>query len=241
MPPEPAAVVERDAMELAVEVAHDLRSPLAAILFLVDMLRTGRSGAVTPQQERQLGIVYSAALGLSQLAGDLLDFVRGHERLIDSHPVPFSISGIMHAVRDILQPMAEEKDVRIQLVTPEHDARLGLPHALHRVLLNLATNAIKYASEGEVIVAARQCSATRVEFSVRDFGRGIPAAVVEQLFQPFRTTGRDGTCTFSSTGLGLAICHRLVTGMASELNVATSPEQGTRFWFELELPVAGER
>lgn len=233
--------VEREALELVIEVAHDLRSPLSAILFLVDMLRTGRSGAVSPQQERQLGIVYGAALGLSQLAGDLLDFVRGEARLIDSHPIPFSVGTVLHGVRDILQPMAVEKGVRVQYITPEHDARLGQPHALHRVLMNLATNAIKYASEGEVIVAARELSATCVEFSVRDFGHGIPDTVMEQLFQPFRSTARDGARTFSSTGLGLAICHRLVAAMGSELAVTTSPEQGTRFSFELELPSAGER
>ncbi|HET7565508.1 MAG TPA: HAMP domain-containing sensor histidine kinase, partial [Gemmatimonadaceae bacterium] len=184
-------IIEREALSLVVEVAHDMRSPLSAILFLVDMRRTGRSGAINALQERQMGIVYGAALGLSQLAGDLLDFVRGHARLIDQHPVPFSVSGVLNAIRDIVQPMAEEKGVSLQLVAPENDARLGLPLALNRVLLNLATNAIKFAKEGQVVVSARQLSPTRVEFSVRDCGRGIPMGVMGQLFQPFRKTEQE--------------------------------------------------
>lgn len=233
-------VIEREALGLVIEVAHDMRSPLSAILFLVDMLRTGRSGAINALQERQLGIVYGAALGLSQLAGDLLDFVRGHSKLIDQHPVPFSVTEVFNSVRDIVQPMAEEKGVTIRLAPPDDDARLGLPLALNRVLLNLTTNAIKFAKEGEVIVTARQLADSRVEFSVRDSGRGIPMGVMGQLFQPFRKTEQEGTYAFSSTGLGLAICHKLVTAMGSELRVTTSPKQGTRFFFELDLPTAGK-
>ena len=232
-------MVEREALGLTVEVAHDMRSPLAAILFLVDMLRSGRSGAISALQARQLGMVYGAALGLNQLACDVIDFVRGHDRLIDSQPVPFSVADVLNAVHDIVQPMAEEKGVSVRMITPVVDARLGRPAALNRILLNLASNAIKFAKDGQVIVAARELSATRVEFSVRDFGRGIPAAVVGQLFQPFRKP-HDGTSySFSSAGLGLSICHKLVAALGSELRVTTSPQQGTCFSFELELPTAG--
>jgi signal transduction histidine kinase len=81
-----------DGLDMVVEVAHDLRSPLASILFLAETLRNGQSGAINPIQERQLGLVYSAAFGLSALASEVIELVRGGERLIDLHPTAFSVA-----------------------------------------------------------------------------------------------------------------------------------------------------
>ena len=229
-----------DALRAMVEVAHDMRSPLSAMVFLIDLIRTGRSGAVTSVQQRQLAMVYGAALGLNQLASDLVDFVRGADRLVDPHPVPFSIYELLRSVRDIVQPMAEEKGLTLQLVSPEDDARIGFPTALNRVLLNLTTNAVKYTTHGPVVVAARQLSCTLIEFSVHDSGPGIPAHLMPALFQPFRTTRRAEARWFSSAGLGLSICHVLVSTLGSELRAITSAEQGTCFHFELELPLVGK-
>jgi signal transduction histidine kinase len=229
-----------DALRAMVEVAHDMRSPLSAMLFLVDLIRTGRSGAVSSVQDRQLGVVYGAALGLKQLVSELVDVVRGADRLVDQHPLPFSISELLHSVRDVVEPMAEEKGLTLELVSLEDDARIGFPTALNRVLLNLTTNAVKYTTKGSVVVAARQLSRTLIEFSVRDSGPGIPSHLMPELFQPFRTTCRAEAASFSSAGLGLSICHKLVRTLGSELRAIASPEQGTCFHFELELPLVGK-
>jgi signal transduction histidine kinase len=141
-------------------------------------------------------------------------------------------------VRDIVQPMAEEKGLTVRLIVPEADSRLGHPGALNRVLLNLTTNALKFTSEGYVELAAKQTSRTRLEFSVRDTGRGIPAEVMSSLFDTFRRRTKPGDYTFSSAGLGLAICRKLVSAMGGELKVDTAPDYGTRFYFEVELPMA---
>ena len=227
-----------DAMELVVEVAHDMRSPLGSILFLSERLRKGQSGPVNSIQERQLGLVYSAAFGLSSLASDVIELARGGDRLVDRKPAPFSVSDIMQAVRDIVLPIAEEKGLEIRLALPESDSRVGYPAALNRVLLNLTTNALKFTASGQVEVAARQLSRTAVEFSVQDTGRGIPAPVMATLFDSFRQRVKPGEYAFSSAGLGLSICQKLVAAMGSDLRVDTSPERGTRFHFELELPLA---
>jgi signal transduction histidine kinase len=71
-----------NAMDAVIEIAHDMRSPLSSILFLVDTIRRGQSGSLNAVQERQLGIIYGAAFGLSSLASDAIDAVRGH-RLLD--------------------------------------------------------------------------------------------------------------------------------------------------------------
>ena len=80
-----------DGLELVVEVAHDLRSPLTSILFLAETLQRGRSGPVNGVQERQLGLIYSAAFGLSSVASDVIELARGGDRLVDLDPIPFPL------------------------------------------------------------------------------------------------------------------------------------------------------
>ena len=235
----PDLLAGRDAAGLLIEIAHDMRSPLAAILFLLDMLRSERCGAVTPLQQQQLRLIYGASLGMMQLACDMIDSVRGAQRLVGELPCEFSIRETLESVRDIVQPMAEEKGVDLDLDLPTDDLRVGLPAALNRILLNLTSNAIKFNSAGIVTLAAIRVSPTVVDFSVQDSGREIPPDVLEQLFRPFRRSDFRRTRTFSSAGLGLSICHKLVLALGSELRVTTSPNRGTRFHFLIDLPIAG--
>jgi signal transduction histidine kinase len=228
-----------DGLDLVVEVAHDLRSPLTSILFLAETLQRGQSGEVNEVQRRQLGLIYSAALGLSSMASDVIELARGGDQLVEKEPSPFSVTAILEAVRDMVRPIAEEKGLIVRLVPPASDRRLGRSLALSRVLLNLTTNALKFTDEGYVEIATQAKGLTHVEFSVRDTGRGISPEALENLYQPFRRTsaraGRSGYY-FSGTGLGLAMCRKLVEAMGSKLTFETRPDWGTRFNFELSLP-----
>jgi signal transduction histidine kinase len=227
-------------LELVVEVAHDIRSPLTSILFLAETLQRGRSGAINEIQERQLGLIYSAAFGLSAMASDVIELARGGDRLVDLDPIPFSVTDILESVRDIVLPIAEEKGLAVRISPPNSDFRIGHPVALSRVLLNLTTNALKFTDEGYVEVLARQSTRTGLEFSVQDTGRGIPPQAMNTLFLPFRRRMKSGDYKFSGAGLGLSICRKLVEAMGSELKVDTSPASGTRFFFELDLPQASQ-
>ena len=226
----------QDAQQLVVEMAHDMRSPLGSILILAERLRYGSGGALAPIQERQLGLVYSAAFGLSALAGDVIELARGGTTLMDQSPMPFLVSDVLQSILDILRPMAEEKRLTMRCVGPEADLRVGYQAALNRVLLNLATNAIKFTNVGSVDVTCRQLDRTRVEFSVKDTGRGIPPHVMSNLFEAFRQRQITGDYAFSSAGLGLSICKKLIAAMGGELGVETELEKGTRFHFVLDLP-----
>ncbi len=231
-----------DGLELVVDVAHDMRSPLTSVLFLAETLQRGQSGDINDVQRRQLGLIYSAALGLSSMAADVIELARGSDQLVEKEPAPFSVTAIMESVRDIVRPIAEEKGLTINLVPPASENRLGRSQALSRVLLNLTTNALKFTDEGYVEITARLVGLARMEFTVRDTGHGISAEAMSNLYQPFRRTqarsGRSGYY-FSGTGLGLAMCRKLVEAMGSELKFETRPGVGTRFYFELELPPAG--
>ncbi len=229
-----------DGLEMVVEVAHDLRSPLTSILFLAETLQKGRSGQVNELQERQLGLVYSAAFGLSAMASDVIELARGGDRLVDLDPIPFSVADIFESVRDIVQPIAEEKGLEVRLVRPERDFRIGHPVALSRVLLNLTTNALKFTAEGYVEVTGTARGSGLVEFAVRDTGRGIGPQAMLTLYEPFRRRQKAGEYAFSGSGLGLSICRKLVEAMGAELQVETGVDEGTRFFFTLDLPDAGQ-
>lgn len=222
--------------DLVVEVAHDLRSPLTSILFLSETLRKGQSGEINPVQKRQLGIVYSAALGLISIASDIVEFARGGNRLVDALASPFSVTEVLESVKDIVQPLAEEKGLTVRISPPTDDQRLGSPVALRRVLLNLTTNALKFTDEGMIDIVAAPREGSRVEFSVRDTGRGIDPAVQSSLYQPFRRSRAQKGYQFSGSGLGLVISRRLVEAMGSRLELETRPRWGARFFFELDLP-----
>ena len=229
-----------DGLELVVELAHDLRSPLTSILFLGETMKRGRSGPVTPLQERQLGLIYSAAFGLSSVASDVIELARGGDRLVDLEPLPFSVADIIESVRDIVQPIAEEKGLEVRLVPCARTSRLGHPVALSRILLNLTTNALKFTDEGYVEVSCTEVSELGVEFSVRDTGRGIPPQAMAMLFEPFRRRQKDRDYAFSGSGLGLSICRKLAEAMGGTLQVETEAGRGTRFSFTLELLLAAQ-
>jgi signal transduction histidine kinase len=234
-----------DGLALLMDVAHDLRSPLTSILVLAETLQRGQSGAVNEVQRRQLGLIYTAALGLSSVASDIIEFTQGGDQLVEQEPSPFSVTAMLESVRDIVRPIAEEKHLTVRLLAPNNDQRLGYPVALSRVLLNLTTNALKFTDEGYVEIVAQELGegddSTRIEFAVRDSGRGIPPDKITTLFQPLRKeSGRRGQL-FSQTGLGLTICRKLATAMKSELKVESRTGWGTRFYFELDLPVVAVR
>jgi signal transduction histidine kinase len=226
------------ALELLVEVAHDMRSPLGSILFLVEQLRAEQAGTITPGQERQLGLVYGAAFGLSSMVGDVMELARGGDRLAAGQPGPLALPQIVESVRAIVQPIAEEKGLTLSLGSAPVGARIGHGPAIQRVLLNLVTNALKFTPAGTVELRVEAEAGSRVAFTILDTGRGIPPRVIEHLFQTFRQRAEARDYAFSSAGLGLAICQKLVRTMGGELQVDSAVGQGTRFAFTLELPHA---
>jgi signal transduction histidine kinase len=234
-----AALKSGDALDLLVEIAHDMRSPLTAILMLTQMVLRAQGQSADAVQARQMGLVYSAAFGLNALVNDVIALARDGDRLIDPDPVPFSMSGLMNSVAGIIRPIAEERRLALVVETPSTGWRVGQPIALSRVLLNLASNALKYTQTGEVALRAVDLCPTHVRFEVTDTGPGIPPEVMPALFEPFVTrSATTRSRRFSRTGLGLAICRKLLRDMGGELRVETAQGKGTRFFFELTLPVA---
>ncbi len=221
---------------LVVEMAHDLRSPLTSILFLSEVLQNGRSGEINDLQRRQLEVIYSAAFALTTVADDLVDMSRRGERLGQEEPTIFSLAELVEGVAHMLRPMAEAKGIELRLSTPRDDRRLGRPAALNRVLMNLATNALKFTEEGFVEVEAETEGFDAIRFTVSDTGRGIPREARATLFETFRKSRQRKGFFFSGSGLGLSIARRLVEEMGGRLDYETRLDHGTRFFFTVKMP-----
>jgi len=235
-----ARMLEPDAFQLLVEVAHDFRSPLTSILFLAETLRDGHSGEVNDLQRSQLGLMYSAAFGLASMASDVVDLARRNMDVVDEAPTPYALAEVFRTVRRMVLPMVEEKGLELRIVVPDRGQSEGYPHALSRVLLNLTTNALKFTDEGSVELGVKLHHQGRLEYYVQDTGRGIPEARQSELFQPFKRRSGfhndDDKHFFSGSGVGLSIARRLVEAMGSELQFTTSDDAGTRFFFILPAP-----
>ena len=232
------ALLGSGGLETAAEIAHDFRSPLGSVLMLTDMLQKGQSGPVTLLQRRQLAIIYGAAMALSSFAEDIIELVRGGRGLVEPEPRPFSLTDLVLSLRDLVQPLADGKDLELRMTSEASDLRFGYPLVLRRVLLNLITNALKYTDSGWVELTIVPLEGDWVRFDVRDSGRGLPADVLARIKASSGEAPGEvapGPRRVSSSALGLGICMNLLATIGSELCVETQPEAGSRFHFEVEL------
>ena len=225
-----------DGFQLVVEMAHDLRSPLSSILFLADTMRRGQSGETTDLQRKQLGLVYSAALGLARVVDDVMELAKGGGTLRDETFQAFSIAQIMTTVMETLGPVAEEKGVELRCDITKGPHLKGHPISISRVLLNLASNALHHTDEGCVTLVATGVARNTLTFAVEDTGGGIPEEARATLFEPFKRGAGTQRMLFSGSGLGLSIARSLVSAMGGEIGFETELGKGTRFWFQ--VPVA---
>jgi signal transduction histidine kinase len=181
--------------------------------------------------------MYSAALRMTSVMNDMMVAASDGKGILDEGVTPFAIGTIFASVRDLVQPMAEEKGIGLDFELPDYDHCIGLQSALGRVLLNLTTNALKFTEKGTVIVSAKRLDREVLEFSVLDAGRGIPEDYWEKLFQPFQKSADRSGHYFAPSGLGLSIVRRLVRAMGSELRLESELGVGTRFFFSLHSPL----
>lgn len=233
-----APLVGLDGLEFLIEFVHDLRSPLTSVQLLADRLLRGLSGPLTPLQLRQLRLVYGASHALNTVTSNALQLTREWDQLEEPETRPFSITRLLSEVQEVVRVLAVQKGLELRFIRPNGDRRVGHPVELHRILLNLVTNAIKFTTSGDITVSATDQEGDRVEFAVQDSGPGIPSHAQRTLFQPFHRVRNGDHTTFSAAGLGLAITQRLVRALGGRLRYDTVLKQGTRFYFALDLPVA---
>ena len=221
-------------------MSHELRTPMNAILGMIDI---ALPKATDPTVRDCLQTAKGSADLLLTLLNDLLDSAKVESGRLELESAPFSLRQMLDRLTRVLAAHAGEKGLtfscRIAEDTP--DALRGDRVRLQQVLLNLASNAIKFTERGsvEIRVQARvHDGEAELEFAVRDTGIGIPASSQERLFQPFAQADASMSRRFGSTGLGLSISKSLVELMGGRIGVESVPGQGSTFSFTVRLPLA---
>jgi len=222
-------------------LAHDLRTPLVAMLGTLDLFRDGTDQST---QARILHRVKDDGHGMLRLIDDVLELARlgaGEARL---RPEPFAPIALLTQVADLVRPSAEHHGTEVVVHVDGSPMLMGDVASLRRVLLNFATNAVKATRGGSIQLSATLGAAGAEEdhtvtFAVTDTGSGIAPDDIPRLFRDFGMLDRDGP-TADGTGLGLAICRRLATAMGGEVGADSTLGEGSRFWLRLTLPEAGK-
>ncbi|HEY9068356.1 MAG TPA: response regulator, partial [Burkholderiaceae bacterium] len=217
-------------------MSHEIRTPMNAIL---GMSQLALQSGLNDTQARYVRHVQRAAESLLAILNDILDLSKIEAGHLEMECVEFDLDEVLDRLAAVSGLNAEEKGVELVYALPPRLPRrlLGDPTRLGQVLLNLTSNAIKFTERGEVIVSvsqsAREDSAIRLTFEVRDTGIGLTAEEIARLFQPFTQADSSTTRRFGGTGLGLAISRRLVQLMGGEISVDSEPGRGSRFSFNV--------
>jgi two-component system sensor histidine kinase EvgS len=225
-------------------VSHDLRTPLSAIIGLLELeqLQRQASGAGI---STLIETARQSALELIVLAGDTLDIARIEAGRLQLAEEPLALRPLLDQCVELFAGLARHRSVDLHVQLDEAADRSFWidPLRLRQVLHNLIGNALKFTHQGQVAVrAGRQGKLLRLE--VIDTGCGIDERELSRLFEPF-TQGLGQTVdTHRGTGLGLSICKRLVELMQGSIRLHSDPGQGTRVVMILPLrevmPVTGE-
>lgn len=220
-------------------MSHEIRTPLSAILGLVDVLIDSGDldSAPIPRLEALDGIKRNGQ-HLMALLNDVLDLAKIQAGRVAVEAEPFSpIDVVSDAVR-LMEGRAQAKQLALstRFSGPLPEAVGGDPVRVTRILVNLISNAIKFTETGGVSVdVALEASTTPVlRIAVRDTGIGIAADALQNLFMPFEQADNTTSRKFGGTGLGLSISRHLAQLMAGDLDVESTPGEGS--CFTLRLP-----
>jgi len=219
-------------------MSHELRTPLNAIIGFTGLLLMRLSGPLAPDQERQLQTVQTSGRHLLSLINNLLDLAKIESGSPDLPLEATACSPMIESVVTQLRPLAEAKRLRLDLRLPSEDVLIQTnPRAFSQIVINLASNAIKFTDQGTVAIALKQEKTNdhlRTEVTVRDSGIGIAPDDSEKLFQAFTQLDPTSNRRYEGTGLGLHLSQRLAALLGGRITLESEIGKGSLFSLILE-------
>lgn len=221
-------------------MSHEIRTPLNAIIGVADLLAAHNLG---PEEQSLNEMIRTSSRGLMALINDILDFSKIESGKLELGSIEFDPRDIVESVASVVALAAHSKGIEIACRIDRDIPRavFGDPDRLQQVLMNLASNAVKFTAAGEVGISVRVIgrgpSDATLRIEVTDTGVGIPEASQRRLFQPFTQADASTTRKFGGTGLGLAVSKKLTEQMGGTIGFASQEGRGSSFWCEFRFTV----
>nr|WP_067287992.1 ATP-binding protein [Marinobacterium profundum] len=222
-------------------MSHEIRTPLNGVIGMVDVLEQTRLEA---KQKGMVDLIRISGLSLLSIIDDILDFSKIEAGHLELDPAPFSITAMVEQCCAMVDNQASNRGVELRMFTDPRLEKelLGDELRIRQVLLNLASNAIKFSSEGDggrvsvrISLEKETEQQVRVLLEVVDNGIGMSEKAQASLFTAFKQADASTTRRFGGTGLGLAISLHLVKMMQGEIKVKSATGEGSVFSVSLPL------
>ena len=221
-------------------MSHDIRTPINAIVGMTKIAR--ESGEASEKIAGCLDAITASSRHLLELINDVLDMSRIESGQMERR---FDIDDVVGGVEAIIRPQAQAKsqELRIDCSKMKHKAFSGDELRISQILLNLASNAVKYTQEGgSIALVVQELAKTRpsyasVAFTITDDGMGMSPEFVERIFDPFERSEEVSIARIQGTGLGMSITKALIDAMGGIVEVDSEKGRGSSFRVTLELRV----
>lgn len=225
-------------------MSHDIRTPLAAIVGLLELEREAGKGQGRTFA-KGLEVAFRSANELLELVGDSLDLARIEAGRLELHLTPVALKPFFSGIVELFAGQAARKGLVFDIqVDDAPDGEYWIDALrLRQIVHNLLGNALKFTHHGQVSLQVRgdpQVSPLMLEVTVADTGIGIDSAQQAQLFEPYTQAAGDSMQRYGGTGLGLSICQQLVALMAGQIELHSVQGQGTRVRVTLPLRAVAE-
>jgi len=225
---------ERMKQEVVAMVTHDLRTPLTTIQNFLEFLQDGFYGTVNDRGAKYLFLAQRNGERMLSLINDLLDIEKIKSGMMELERGPVSLADSLNLCRELQTSYADQMgvklDIRSTVLTADADE-----DRLARVLSNLVSNAIKFSPRGGVVTVWAEREDDMVEITVQDQGPGVPANMLESVFDRFQQVRDQSAKTKGGSGLGLAICKAIVELHGGKIWLRSEEGKGSAFTFSLPL------
>ena len=217
--------------EFLANMSHELRTPLNSSLILAKLLAENGEGNLSEEQVKFAESIYSAGNDLLNLINDILDIAKVEAGKLEVRPETTQVERLAEGLRGMFQPLAGHKGLAFDVkLEPQVPATLFTDRQrLEQILKNLLSNAIKFTERGQVSMNVSYQPGSGIVFAVRDSGIGIAADQHQAIFGAFHQVDGTSNRRYGGTGLGLSISRDLAHLLGGQINVESSPGQGSVF------------